>query len=388
MVSFISRIICEHFAFGLLIPVYIILLTEQIGLSFVQAGIAVSIATAATFVLEVPAGILADKIGRKHLLLTSSLFHLAAYTTLYFSESISLVLVSAVLTGAGFAFASGTEESYVHDLTQYNKTTTFEKLLSRVSISDEGATIVGMIFCSFLLLHFDYSFLISCAIFSLIGAVVASFFLEEIPNLTNHSTEQIDVRKNHGVLVLIPVFLLLSILSESGRLLWQPQLLSSGWFTMQLGYLFAIMKLGSIGGAYLAGNINIKNVHAILIGTFIGSLGLCIFSIEQMLLNLLGLGMFLFAENFVRIHITSFIFSLPGVSKQKATTLSLFSLVNNTYLSASGVFLGVAASVSLSQSLLLVASIKIFALTVLCIYLLTQKNQPRGSSSSFQIHSR
>ena len=145
MASFLARIACEHFAFGLLIPVYIVLLTEQLGLSLAQAGLAVSCTAAASFILEMPAGFLADKIKRKYLLLGSSILHLFSFVTLFLADDISLVLVSAILTGAAFALASGTEESYVHDSIKIEDNVSFEKKLSRVSITDETATILGML---------------------------------------------------------------------------------------------------------------------------------------------------------------------------------------------------------------------------------------------------
>lgn len=374
MVSFLIRIILEHFAFGLLIPVYIILLTEQLGLTLVQAGFVVSVTTVAIFVLEIPSGILADKIKRKYLLSISSILHLAAYTTLFFSNDITLISVSALLTGAGFAFASGAEESYVHDFVEKTNDVSFEKQLSRVSITDEVGTITGMLFSSFLLVHFNYSVLIGIAIFALSMAVAASLFLENIPHL--HDAEKKENIKSFNykkIFVFIIIFLLLSILSESGRLIWQPQLIMSGWSVVQLGYIYAIIKLGSIAGAYMAGSIKVKSIYAVLFGGVIGAVGLCIFSINVFLINLCGLALFLLAENFVRIHTTSFILSLPHVSNQKATILSVFSIINNSYLSISSIAIGVIASLSPATALMYVATIKTLTAILLGLYIFVFK---------------
>ncbi len=394
MMPFLTRIIFEHFAFGLLIPVYIIFLIEQLGLSLTQVGLAVSTATAATFILEVPTGILADRVKRKYLLLASSVLHCAAYTALFFATDIHLVLLGAIFTGAGFAFASGAEESYVHD-TFENSGVSFEKQLSKVSISDEAATILGMLSSSLILTYFNYSTLISLAIFSLGVAVFASLLL-----MDNESVHSIAIKENvetkikftfkKGAVLLIVAFLLLSILTESGRLLWQPQLIASGWSGIQLGYIFAIIKLGSLAGAYIAGTVKMKNLHAVLLGGFVGAVGLVIFSVNLFIINLCGLALFLLAENFVRIHATSFILSLPNVQKQKATTLSIFSIVNNSYLSMSGVVLGVMASLSLSGALVAVAIVKVVATLFLGLYVLILKRHYWGQLSpmSPQIHSK
>lgn len=387
MTKFIIRIISEHFAFGLLIPVYIILLTEQLGLTLTQSGLAVSATTAAVFILEIPSGIIADKIDRKYLLLLSSLLHLLSYITLFYAEDISLVLVSAILTGAGFALASGAEESYIHDFNDSNSETSFEKKLSHISISDEVATICGMLLSSVILIYFDYSTLINLAIFSLLIAVTTSLFLNSNNQIAVRSKVIPDDSKGinfkKSILVFIIIFLLLSILSESGRLVWQPHLVSNGWSVTQLGYIFAFIKLGSIAGAYIAGAIKIQNMKAVLLGGFVGAIGLFIFSTETILFSLCGLAVFLLAENFVRIHTTSFILSLPNISKQKATILSIFSIVNNSYLSVSSIIIGaIASSVSLSDSLLYVTTIKIIAVCCLGIYVFISKHHLQRQNNS------
>lgn len=391
MRNFIIRIVSEHFAFGLLIPVYIILLTEQLDLTLIQAGFAVSVTTVAVFIFEIPSGIIADKIDRKYLLFFSSSFHLASYITLFFSKDLSLVLISAILTGIGFALASGAEESYVHDVAESTAGSSFEKRFSWVSISDEVATISGMLLGSLILTYFDYSALIGLAILSLIVAVTASLFIEgsnqvnKAEGMLKESHERMNYKKS--IFTFIGVFLLLSILYESGRLLWQPHLISNGWSVTQLGYIFASIKLGSIMGAYAAGSVKIRNIYAVLLGGFVGAIGLFIFSTETVLVSLCGLAIFLLAENFVRIHTTSFILSLPNVSNRKATILSIFSIVNNSYLSASGVILGtVATSISLSDSLMYVAGVKIAAVFCLTLYIFISKHP--HFSADFQTHSK
>ncbi len=385
MASFLARIACEHFAFGLLIPVYIVLLTEQLGLSLAQAGLAVSCTAAASFILEMPAGVLADKIKRKYLLLASSILHLFSFAALFLAEGISLALMSAILTGAAFALASGTEESYVHDFVKKEDSVSFEKKLSQVSITDEVATILGMLSSSFILLYFNYSTLLGVATLILGGAVFSAIFLLEAKNTTtteNSNSEHFIRKFNAKVSVfLVITFLFLAVLAESGRLLWQPQLLATGWTAVQLGYVFAIIKLGSIAGAYIAGEIKVKSLNAILLGGVVGAIGLSIFSLNLYLINLGGLALYLLAENFVRIHTTSFILSLPNLQKHKATALSLYSIVNNSYLSLSALLLGVVATSSLTGALLAVAVIKTFA--AICLILTVTYISRHRSGQSF-----
>lgn len=112
----IPRITLIYFCtrFHLYIHAYALLL-QQRGLSLLQISTIESVVIATIFLAEVPTGIIADRIGRKRSIAASTLLLLCGETLFLFSRSYPLYLVVAVLTGTGFAFASGATESLIYD---------------------------------------------------------------------------------------------------------------------------------------------------------------------------------------------------------------------------------------------------------------------------------
>jgi MFS family permease len=112
----ISKVIAVNFCtrFHLYIHVYALYLQDR-GLSLVQISIIESVVIGTIFLAEVPTGVLADRVGRKWSVMLSTLLLMLAEALFLVSRSYPLYLVVGVLTGVGFAFASGAVESLIYD---------------------------------------------------------------------------------------------------------------------------------------------------------------------------------------------------------------------------------------------------------------------------------
>jgi MFS family permease len=100
--------------FHLYIHIYALLLQSR-GLSLFQISAIESVVVASVFLMEVPTGILADKIGRKWSITASVFLMMSAELLFLFSRTYPSYLVVAFLTGTGFAFASGATEALIYD---------------------------------------------------------------------------------------------------------------------------------------------------------------------------------------------------------------------------------------------------------------------------------
>ncbi|MDZ4670125.1 MAG: MFS transporter [Phototrophicales bacterium] len=100
--------------FHIYIHAYALLLQNR-GLSLFQISIIESVVIASIFLMEIPTGILADKIGRKWSITASVFLMMCAELLFLFSRSYPTYLVVALLTGTGFAFASGAIEALIYD---------------------------------------------------------------------------------------------------------------------------------------------------------------------------------------------------------------------------------------------------------------------------------
>ena len=131
----INKIIVIGFCqrFHLYIHAYALLLLAR-GLSLVQISLIESIVIGAIFLMEVPTGLLADRVGRKWSIFCSTLLLMCAEFLFIFARDFNWYIVIALLTGAGFAFASGAVEAMVYDsLPEANREQAMKRAMGRVN---------------------------------------------------------------------------------------------------------------------------------------------------------------------------------------------------------------------------------------------------------------
>lgn len=119
--------------FHLYIHVYALLLVSR-GLSLLQISMIESVVIGTVFLMEVPTGILADRLGRKGSIVASTVLLMGGELLFLFSRTYALYLVVAVLTGTGFAFASGAVEALIYDsLPPENRQEHMKQVMGRYS---------------------------------------------------------------------------------------------------------------------------------------------------------------------------------------------------------------------------------------------------------------
>jgi len=102
------------FAMGIIIPIMTLFLLEK-GLTLLQIGIAFAVYSAATVLLELPTGGLADSIGRKKVYLFSLFLQLLGGIAILFLNSYTGILFCMVLHGASRSLSSGTMNAHFID---------------------------------------------------------------------------------------------------------------------------------------------------------------------------------------------------------------------------------------------------------------------------------
>ena len=131
----INRIIvisfCQHF--HLYIHAYALLLLGR-GLTLVQISLIESILIGTIFLLEVPTGVLADRVGRKWSIFCSTFLLMCAEFIFIFARDYEWYVLVALLAGAGFAFASGAIEALIYDsLPPKNREEAMKRAMGRVN---------------------------------------------------------------------------------------------------------------------------------------------------------------------------------------------------------------------------------------------------------------
>jgi MFS family permease len=84
-------------------------------LSAAEAILLYVVADIATTVLEVPSGYMSDRLGRRRTLLSAAICYVCATGLLVVAEGFALFALANVLLGAAWAFASGTDSSFLFE---------------------------------------------------------------------------------------------------------------------------------------------------------------------------------------------------------------------------------------------------------------------------------
>ena len=132
--------------FQSLIPAYVIerLFWQERGVG-VQGVVWCEIIYSVTVIaLEIPSGVLADRFGRKRMLLLCGIFDAAEFVILLFARDFWVFGLAVFLAGVGRSLSSGSGNALLYDsLLAAGRQGEFEKLLGRLSAIDFGGTIVA-----------------------------------------------------------------------------------------------------------------------------------------------------------------------------------------------------------------------------------------------------
>jgi predicted MFS family arabinose efflux permease len=143
----ITKIIIVNFCqrFHLYIHAYALLLQSR-GLSLLQISIIESLVIGTVFVMEVPTGVIADRIGRKWSIVASTFCLLCGESIFLFARSYSWYLLIALFTGTGFAFASGAVDALVYDsLPEANRDNEMKRVMGLVGSAGQIAFFIAPI---------------------------------------------------------------------------------------------------------------------------------------------------------------------------------------------------------------------------------------------------
>ncbi|MGG4033877.1 MFS transporter [Paenibacillus cisolokensis] len=152
------RILFAFRFFSSLIPAYVIerLFWEERGMT-IQMVVYAEIIYALTIVLlEVPTGMMADRWGRKRMMVASALLGCSEFVILLFATEFWHFAVVVFLAGIGRSASSGTENALLYDTLQLQgKASSFEKQLGRLNACDLVAAILAALSGSWLAARFD-----------------------------------------------------------------------------------------------------------------------------------------------------------------------------------------------------------------------------------------
>lgn len=151
--SSVHKVAIIHFCqrFHLYIHAYALLLLAR-GLTLIQISLIESLVIGTIFLMEAPAGVLADRIGRKWSIFFSILLLMSAEFIFIFAREFEWCLFIAVLTGSGFAFASAAVEALVYDsLPPDGREDAMKRAMGRVGSMGQIAFVIAPVIGGFII---------------------------------------------------------------------------------------------------------------------------------------------------------------------------------------------------------------------------------------------
>jgi MFS family permease len=141
----------KGFGFGLFLPIWVIYLQQQRGLSLSQAALVDVTFFVAAALAEIPTGIVADRFGRKTSMTIGSTLMTLGLIGWTFAPTLPLTIIAYVAMGVGMTFLSGAEDAFFYETVRASgRGDDYPRLLGRVSAIFPGALAFGSVASGFL----------------------------------------------------------------------------------------------------------------------------------------------------------------------------------------------------------------------------------------------
>lgn len=396
MQSNIVKVVIINFAqrFHLYIHAYALLLQGR-GLNLLQISTIESVVIGTIFLMEVPTGVIADRIGRKWSIAASTFLLMCAETLFIFAQDYTLYLFIAVLTGTGFAFASGAVESMVYDsLPAEGREDAMKRAMGLVGGMGQIAFFIAPIVGAFIIGDAsEERFIAAIALtaFALLVGLVVSFTLKEPP--TDWEAEKpnaLGILRN-GVAELRGspqlqriVMLVVFTTPFTGTLigvLAAPHLTQNDVSPFMIGVALSVGSLLAAGTQRYAYKVEQWVGHRVAIailvmlpGVMYWVLALAAGPVFAWLIVVL-----LYATNDMKAPLFSAYQNALIASKSRATVLSLINMVVNLFLAVVSPLYAAIGTRSLPLAFIVMGSVILIAGLVLRVdRLMAEQTAPRG----------
>ena len=165
-----------------LIPAYVIerLFWEERGMTIQQVIYTEIIFAITVVLLEVPTGIIADKWGRKKMIVSGAFLECSMFLILLFAREFWHFAVAIFLAGIARSASSGSENALLYDaLQQGGQEQAFEKYYGRLNVVDLTAIILAALSGSLLANQYSFELNYWISVISMLVSVCASLLLVE-----------------------------------------------------------------------------------------------------------------------------------------------------------------------------------------------------------------
>lgn len=270
-----------------LIPAYVIerLFWEERGMT-IQMVVYAEIIFAITVVLfEVPTGIIADRRGRKHMIVLVSIVGCSEFLILVFATEFWHFALVVFLAAIGSSASSGAENALLYDsLLSEGKENDFEKVLGRLNALDIVSIIIAALCGSLLASRYSYEFNYWISLAAMVVSLIVSLLLveptnqgyedneEQLPTKAYLTASMSFFRLNPGVCLVMLSGMVTGAAINFIDEFWQIYLERLGIPVIYFGVFSGAIFLIRLPGNILAYRLKSRFNHRILLSGVLGAL--------------------------------------------------------------------------------------------------------------------
>ncbi|MEN8153694.1 MAG: MFS transporter [Acidobacteriota bacterium] len=243
------------------IPIMILFLQFN-KLSYTEIFILYTIESFIVFLMEIPSGVLADRIGKRFILILSRSFLIPAYIIFAFADSFILFLPGMIFLALNKAFKSGTHKAYIYDyLAQQKQEVQPSEIFGKAKfwgrLGEASASLIG----GFIAVKFGYNivflFTLIPSVINIINAISYEKISEEhstgisgfSPMISHMKRSFKEIRENNIVFKLILNSSIFMICMETAEIYFQPYMVNVEiplqWFGPIYMTIFILTAIGS-----------------------------------------------------------------------------------------------------------------------------------------------
>ncbi len=318
---------------------------QSIGVNILQISILATSYIAVSALLNIPTGILADKLGRKSALFIASLF-LAASTLLAGTANGFLqYLVAAILWGIFFTTQHGAFSAIIYDELKSNNN---EKMFNKINGLSSSIKWFAIFLSSFMGAFIGNKFgLREVFYFTLIPnilCILLSLKINEPKILTKIETLEVTLGhlsmvkkgiktlfKSKQMIKLSTLFLCIQLLSWTYNEYDQLYFIAIGFGVLGVGIINGLSGLSQAAGSYLGGKIKKQNHNISIIICLLLSAVLYFFDPKY---SLLAVIVFLILIGYLQLTLVDVEANLQHQTESnvRATTMSILGMINDVIM--------------------------------------------------------
>lgn len=341
------------------------------GLNYVQINSIWGIIVGTMFLFEVPTGVIADRVGRKRAINLALGLQVLGEVVFVFARSYGLFVLSAVIGGLGFAFASGCVEALVYDsLHERGRKAEMTEAMGYIEAAQRLANLIAFSLGGVLVRNLTQGRFVTAIVITAC-AIAIGFAISLTVNECGLSTDSDGrlqsapssvqlvrdglalIRGNRLFAQLVLLALFTVPFSDYLGSLYQPRFLEAGvpalWFGLARALAAGLCILGARYAYFLEARLGPR--WALLAATGLpGVLYLGMAAVLRPVYSVLAF-LILFGSTSLRGPILSGRMNAHIKSENRATVLSLVSALSGIYVAGMGLLFGLIAERSVSYAL-------------------------------------